>query len=104
VSELAQALTHAGRVAEGLAVVEAEIEQFEVRRLTAELLRLKGELLLLQGALAVEETAEDPFRQGLDRAHRQEALSWELRAATAAPACCAASPARGPNRLPEAGV
>ena len=50
--------------------------------LTPELLRLKGELLLLQSAPAAAEPAEDLFRQALDEAHRQEALSWELRAAT----------------------
>ena len=63
-------------------MVEAGIEQSEAGWLTPELLRLKGELLLLQGAPAVAETAEDLFRQALDGARRQEALSWELRAAT----------------------
>jgi predicted ATPase len=45
-----------------------------------ELLRIKGELVLMQD----EETeqAEDCFRQALDWARRQGALSWELRAAT----------------------
>jgi predicted ATPase len=46
------------------------------------LLRLKGELFLLQSARAVSETAADFFRQALDWARRQGALSWELRAAT----------------------
>src|ERR1700733_12973377 len=45
------------------------------------LLRLKGELALLQGTLAAAETAKDFVRQVLDEAHRQGALSWELRAA-----------------------
>jgi predicted ATPase len=48
----------------------------------AELLRVKGELLLLQGGSSAAATAEDHFRQALDWAHRQGALSWELRAAT----------------------
>ena len=48
----------------------------------AELLRVKGELLLLQGAPEAAATAEDHFRQALDWARRQGALSWELRAAT----------------------
>ena len=52
------------------------------RWLTPELLRLKGELFLLQSTSAAAETAEDLFRQALDGACRQEALSWELRAAT----------------------
>ena len=80
--ELAEALTHAGRIADGLAVVEAGLEQSEVGWLTPELLRLKGELLLLQRTSAGPETAENLFRQALDRARRQEMLSWELRAAT----------------------
>jgi predicted ATPase len=47
----------------------------------AELLRMKGELLPLQGPVGVA-AAEDLFRQALDWARRQGALSWELRAAT----------------------
>jgi predicted ATPase len=80
--ELAEALVQAGRITEGLAVVEAAIEQSEVGWLTPELRRLKGELLLLQSTPAVEQAAEDLFRQALDGARRQGALSWELRAAT----------------------
>jgi len=80
--ELAEALTDAGRIADGLAVVEAGMEQSEVGWLTPELLRLKGELLLLQGTSAAAETSEILFRQALDGARRQEMLSWELRAAT----------------------
>jgi predicted ATPase len=82
ISQLAEALTRAGRMAEGLTVLEAGIEQFEPGCYTPELLRLKGELLLLQSTPAVAETAEHLFRQALDGARRQEALSWELRAAT----------------------
>jgi predicted ATPase/DNA-binding winged helix-turn-helix (wHTH) protein len=80
--ELAGALTDAGRIVEGLAVVESGIEQSEPGWLTPELLRLKGELLLMQSASAGAEAAEDLFRQALDGARRQEMLSWELRAAT----------------------
>ncbi|MGA2128554.1 MAG: transcriptional regulator, partial [Xanthobacteraceae bacterium] len=80
--EVAGALAHAGRVTEGLAVVEAGIEQSEEGWLTPELLRLKGELLLLQSTSAAAETAENLFRQALDGARRQDMLSWELRAAT----------------------
>jgi hypothetical protein len=80
--ELAGALTHAGRIVEGLAVVEAGVEQSEPGWLTPELLRLKGELLLMQSASAGAETSESLFRQALDEARRQEMLSWELRAAT----------------------
>jgi predicted ATPase len=81
-TEQAEALGHAGRIGEGLALLEAGIEQCETGWLTPELLRLKGELLLLQSTPAVVETAEGLFRQALDEARRQEALAWELRAAT----------------------
>ena len=80
--ELAEALARAGRIAEGLAVLEAGIEQSEAGWLTPELLRLKGELFLLQSTPAVAEKAGELFRQALDGARRQETLSWELRAAT----------------------
>jgi len=45
-SELAEALAHAGRIAEALAVLEGAFEQSEAGWLTPELLRLKGEILL----------------------------------------------------------
>jgi predicted ATPase len=47
----------------------------------AELVRVKGELLLSQGVPGAA-AAEDHFRQALDWARQQGALSWELRAAT----------------------
>jgi predicted ATPase len=75
-------LGHAGQIGEGLALLEAGIEQSETGWLTPELLRLKGEFLLLQSTPAVVEPVEDLFRQALDESRRQEALSWELRAAT----------------------
>jgi predicted ATPase len=81
-TELAEALAQAGRVAEGLAVVEAGLEQPEGGWRTLELLRLKGELFLLQSNPGVTETAEDLFRQALDGARRQETLSCALRVAT----------------------
>ena len=81
-TELAEALARAGRAAEGRAFVDAGIEHSDGGWITPELLRLKGELLLSQSAPAVAETPEALFRQALDEARRQEALSWELRAAT----------------------
>ena len=81
-TEQAEALGHAGWIGEGLALLEAGIEQSETGWLTPELLRLKGELLLLQSTPAVVEPVEDLFRQALEESRRQEALSWELRAAT----------------------
>ena len=48
----------------------------------AELLRIKGELMLLQNAANTPAVAEEYFLEALDCAHRQYALSWELRTAT----------------------
>jgi predicted ATPase len=80
-SEVAEALADAGRIAEARALVEA-IQQFEAGWLEPELLRVRGELLLLQSATAATEPPEDLFRQAIDGARQQGALSWELRAAT----------------------
>src|SRR5271169_3332424 len=63
-------------------VLPTRFEHTEDRWLIADLLRSKGELLLLQGAPGAAAAAEDQFRQALDWARRQGALSWELRAAT----------------------
>src|SRR5882672_1480548 len=82
---LAEALAGAGEVAEGLMTVDealARSERDEERWCVAELLRIKGELLLLQAGPDAAVTAEDHFRQAIDWAGRQSALSWELRAAT----------------------
>jgi predicted ATPase len=78
----AEALGRAGQIGDGLIMVEAAIDHSEERWAFAELLRLKGELLLLRGGSSAAATAEDHFRQALDWARRQGALSWELRAAT----------------------
>ena len=82
---LAEALAGAGEVAEGLVTIDealARSERDEERWCVAELLRIKGELLLLQTGPDTVVAAEDHFRQALDWASRQGALSWELRAAT----------------------
>src|SRR3954452_5454197 len=79
-NQMAEALGHVGRVTEGLALVEAGIAQSEGGWLAPELLRIKGELLLLQGTTRTTEAVENYFRQALDAARRQQALSWELRA------------------------
>jgi predicted ATPase len=76
---------HAGQIADGLPAIEDAIircEHTEERWLIAELLRSKGELLLLRGEPGAPAAAEGHFRQALDLARRQGALSWELRAAT----------------------
>ncbi|HMD73741.1 MAG TPA: hypothetical protein VKG05_07780, partial [Steroidobacteraceae bacterium] len=82
---MAEALGRAGQNAEGLAAIEeamARSERAEERWAMAELVRVRGELLLLQGAPGAASAAEHHFRQALDWARRQGALSWELRAAT----------------------
>jgi predicted ATPase len=80
-----EALGRAGQIADGLAVVDQAIarsEHTEERWVMAEFVRVKGELLLLRGAPGAATAAEDHFRQALDWARQQGALSWELRAAT----------------------
>jgi predicted ATPase/DNA-binding winged helix-turn-helix (wHTH) protein len=81
----AEALGHAGEVERGLAEIDRAVEtceRNEERWCVAELLRVKGELLLLKGSPDAQAAAEERFRQSLDWAGRQGALSWELRAAT----------------------
>jgi predicted ATPase len=80
---MADALGRAGQHADGLAAIEEAIsrsERTEEHWAMAELVRVKGELLLLKGEPGA--APEDHFRQALDWARRQGALSWELRAAT----------------------
>ena len=81
-SQMAEALGHAGRVADGLATVERGIDRSQRGWLAPELLRIKGELLLSQGTTGTTEAVEDVFRQALDWAREHGSLSWELRAAT----------------------
>jgi predicted ATPase/DNA-binding winged helix-turn-helix (wHTH) protein len=84
-SEMAEALGRAGQIADGLAAIDEAIERCERTEehwVKSELLRIRGELILLQGADGAAATSEGHFRQALDWARRQGALSWELRAAT----------------------
>jgi hypothetical protein len=86
-SEMAEALGRAGQIADGLVTIDealARSERTEERWPIAEFLHVKGELLLSQSAQGAAVAAEDHFRQALDWARRQGALSWELRAATRA--------------------
>jgi predicted ATPase len=83
--EIAEALGRVGQFGEGLSALDqaiARADETEERWSIAELLRIKGELLLLQGASRAAAIAEDHFRQALDWARQQGALSWELRTAT----------------------
>jgi predicted ATPase len=83
--EFAAALGMAGRVGEGLAVIEEALARW--RRDSGlwcepELLRIHGELRRLSGETGAARAAQELFSQGLDCARRQGALSWELRCAT----------------------
>ena len=83
--DLAQALSLAGEIAQGLEAVDEALERSErndERWCVAELLRIKSELVLSEHAPNAEAVAERLFQQGLDWARRQGALSWELRCAT----------------------
>jgi len=106
--QIAEALARAGRVGEGLSLLEEALEQVErtgERWNEAELRRLKGELLLQwpsslallpqrawekgekETVVAVScrasaDEAEGCFRQAIAVARGQEARSWELRATT----------------------
>jgi predicted ATPase len=69
----------------GLAAIEealARAERTEALWCTAELLRIKGELVLLEGEQNSLDVAQNHFLQAIDLARNQDALSWELRAAT----------------------
>jgi predicted ATPase/DNA-binding winged helix-turn-helix (wHTH) protein len=81
---MAEALGRAGQIADGLAAIEEAIvnsNRSEEHWATAELLRIKGELVLLQNPAGAAAAAENYFREAVDWARRQTALSWELRAA-----------------------
>jgi len=78
----AEALGQAGRITEGLAALEAGVEQFEDGCFSPELIRLKGELTMQQDVPSAAGSAEALLRRALDGAREQGALSWELRAAT----------------------
>jgi len=65
------------RIAQALERVEATTERFA----EAELHRMRGDLLLLRRPPA-EGEAEASFREAIAVARRQDARSWELRAAT----------------------
>jgi class 3 adenylate cyclase/predicted ATPase len=81
---LAEAHGKVGRIEQGLHLVAealAVADDHEERFHEAELHRLKGELLLQQSADNQPE-AESCFQQAISIAQRQQAKSWELRAAT----------------------
>jgi len=80
---LAEAVGHAGQVAEGLRLLAEALTAFEISGrgdLLAEAYRLQGELLLRQATPDAAQ-AEACFQQALAIARRQQAKAWELRAA-----------------------
>jgi predicted ATPase/DNA-binding winged helix-turn-helix (wHTH) protein len=80
---LAAGMAATGEVSRGLTVIDQALERCVAREelwCMAELLRLKGSILVAAGSASLV-AAEDQFRQSLDWARRQGALSWELRAA-----------------------
>src|SRR4030095_2062736 len=82
---LAQGMAAAGQTADArMAIDEAleRCERSEERWCLPELLRIKGEILRREGTADAIEAAEDHFKQAHEWARRQQALSWELRAAT----------------------
>jgi predicted ATPase len=82
--ELAHALGNFGEIARGLATIDKALDQSQRHEegwCVAELLRIKGELLLREAGVKAAVTAEEHYRCSLDKARRQEALSWELRTA-----------------------
>jgi predicted ATPase len=80
---LAEAIGHVGQVEEGLRLLAEALKALEASGRgdgLAEVYRLKGELLLRQSVPDAVQ-AEACFQQALAIARRQQAKSWELRAA-----------------------
>jgi hypothetical protein len=77
---LGETVAAAEHIAESLRVTESALRDSNELWCFPEFLRVKGELLLLQNATNGA-AAEENFRQALDWARRQGALSWELRTA-----------------------
>ena len=81
-AQLAEAYAQTSHVTEALAALDDALDvthRCGVRDYEAELYRLKGETLLRQER---QPEAVRYFRRALDTARRQQAKSWELRAAT----------------------
>ena len=96
---LAKASTQVGQPEAGLTLLAEALAMAHDKgecRWEAELYRLQGELLLVRSAEHQTE-AEACFCQALDIARRQQAKSWELRAAISLHAC---GSARASTRQP----
>jgi predicted ATPase/DNA-binding winged helix-turn-helix (wHTH) protein len=85
-SYLAEAMAITGRIDDALATIDGEISEAEGKGGSfnlPEMWRHKGDFLMNRDSTNVA-AAEDCFRRSLDLAHRQGALSWELRTAISA--------------------
>jgi predicted ATPase/DNA-binding winged helix-turn-helix (wHTH) protein len=83
--EFAASLGKVGEIGLALETIEEALARSKARDegwYLAELLRINGELILLQNAVDAPAVAGEYFREALDCARRQGALSWELRTAT----------------------
>jgi predicted ATPase/DNA-binding winged helix-turn-helix (wHTH) protein len=83
-SMLAEAMAIMGRIDEALATIDATMSEAEGRGCffdMPEMLRLKGDFLVNRSPSNITE-GENCFRRSLELAHRQGALSWQLRTAT----------------------
>ena len=82
--ELAEGLGGAGDAALGLKTIGealAQASRNDEQWCVPELLRINGELALIESGYVASRLAEECFLRSLELAHRQEALSWELRSA-----------------------
>jgi predicted ATPase len=83
--DFAEVLCRVGEIEQGLNVVDEALQksdETDERWCVAELLRIKAELVLRYDGPAAKADAERYFRESLDWAKKQGALSWELRTAT----------------------
>jgi predicted ATPase len=83
--EFGATLAMGGQLDQGLVTIEdalARCRRDSQHWCEPELLRIQGELRLLNGEGSAARAAQELFSAGLDYAHRQGALSWELRCAT----------------------
>jgi len=82
---LAEALGNENRPAEALGELAEALSVSSkngIQMCDAEIYRLKGELLLASSRAENRSEAESSFRRAIEIAGRQQAKSWELRAAT----------------------
>ena len=85
IGDLAEGLGQVGRWSEGAAMIDEAFDRYDhagVRCYFPEMLRLKGELLLKDPTAGQVQQAERCLIESINLAHQQDALFWELRAAT----------------------